>query len=163
VFTRAGAWPAGPGAALLRPLAPFRKHDPHRHHQQGIRPKAGLTASLLSSGGTFINIISQLIAGTAVIAVVAPSLGLVPALLITAAFMALYVIGGGVHGAGLVGILKLALLYVSMIGCGIMVLHLTGGLGGFRSLVSTIDNPDGVRFGSLFARGISKDGAPASP
>ena len=121
-------------------------------------PKAGLTASLLSSVGTFINIISQLIAGTAVIAVVAPSLGLVPALLITAAFMALYVIGGGVHGAGLVGILKLALLYVSMIGCGIMVLHLTGGLGGFRGLVSTIDNPDGVRFGSLFARGVSKDG-----
>ena len=75
-------------------------------------------------------IISQLIAGTAVIAVVAPGLGLLPALLITAAFMALYVIGGGIRGAGVVGILKLALLYVSMICCGILALHLSGGLPG---------------------------------
>ena len=50
-------------------------------------PAAGMAASLLSSVGTFINIISQLIAGTAVIAVVAPSLGLLPALIITAGFI----------------------------------------------------------------------------
>ena len=121
-------------------------------------PKVGLTASLLSSVGTFINIISQLIAGTAVIAVVAPGLGLLPALLITAAFMALYVIGGGIRGAGVVGILKLALLYVSMICCGILALHLSGGLSGFGEMVRGIDNPEGVRFGSLFARGVGKDG-----
>ncbi len=124
-------------------------------------PAAGMAASLLSSVGTFINVISQLIAGTAVIAVAAPRLGLVPALLITAAFMALYVVFGGTRGAGIVGILKLALLYLSMIGCGVMVLVLTGGLGGFLQMVSAIDNPDGVRFGSLFARGIGKDGGAA--
>lgn len=121
-------------------------------------PRVGLTASLLSSVGTFINIISQLIAGTAVIAVVAPSLGLLPALLITAAFMALYVIGGGIRGAGMVGILKLALLYVSMICCGILALHLSGGFSGFTAMVQGIENPDGVHFGSLFARGLGKDG-----
>ena len=124
-------------------------------------PAAGLAASLLSSVGTFINVISQLIAGTAVLAVVAPALGLVPALLITAAFMALYVIFGGTRGAGVTGLLKLALLYLSMIGCGVMVLILTGGVNGFLSLVSSIDNPDAVRFGSLFARGIGKDGGAA--
>ena len=124
-------------------------------------PAAGLAASLLSSVGTFINVISQLIAGTAVIAVVAPRLGLVPALLITAAFMTLYVIFGGTRGAGVTGILKLALLYLSMLGCGVMVLILTGGVNGFLSLVSSIDNPDAVRFGSLFARGIGKDGGAA--
>ena len=121
-------------------------------------PRVGLTASLLSSVGTFINIISQLIAGTAVIAVIAPNLGLLPALLITAAFMALYVIGGGIHGAGVVGILKLALLYVSMICCGLLALKLSGGLNGFTELVRGIPNPEGVRFGSLFARGVGKDG-----
>ncbi len=124
-------------------------------------PGAGLAASLLSSVGTFINVISQLIAGTAVIAVAAPALGLVPALLITAAFMALYVVFGGTRGAGVVGILKLGLLYVSMIGCGVMVLVLSGGLGGFLQLVGSIDNPAGVRFGSLFARGVGKDGGAA--
>ncbi len=120
-------------------------------------PRVGLTASLLSSIGTFINIISQLLSGTAVIAVIAPGLGLFPALLITAIFMALYVIGGGIHGAGIVGILKLVLLYVSMIGCGILVLHLCGGITGFTNLVQGINNPDGIRFGSLFARGLGKD------
>ncbi len=121
-------------------------------------PRAGLTASLLSCVGTFINILSQLIAGTAVIAVAAPSLGLLPSLAVTAAFMALYVLCGGTRGAGIVGLLKLGLLYLSMIGCGVMVLVLTGGLEGFRDMVSGIDNPAGVHFGSLFARGVGKDG-----
>lgn len=120
-------------------------------------PAAGLASSLLTAVGTFINIISQLIAGTAVISVVLPSLGLVPALIITAAFMALYVVFGGTQGAGMVGILKLVLLYVSMIGCGIMVLALCGGLGGFMSMVKGISNPDNTNFMSLFARGVSKD------
>ena len=91
-------------------------------------PGAGLAASLLSSVGTFINVISQLIAGTAVIAVAAPSLGLVPALLI---------------------------------GCGVMVLVLSGGVSGFLQTVNGIDNPAAIRFGSLFARGIGKDGGAA--
>ena len=124
-------------------------------------PGAGLAASLLSSVGTFINVISQLIAGTAVIAVAAPSLGLVPALLITAAFMALYVVFGGTHGAGVVGILKLGLLYLSMIGCGVMVLVLSGGVSGFLQTVNGIDNLAAIRFSSLFARGIGKDGGAA--
>ncbi len=118
---------------------------------------AGLAASLLNAVGTFINILSQLIAGTAVIAVIFPELPLVPSLIITAVFMAVYVLFGGTQGAGLVGILKLALLYVSMIGCGIVVLWLCGGISGFDSLVASIDNPDNVNFYSLFARGVSKD------
>ncbi len=120
-------------------------------------PGAGLAASLLSCAGTFINIISQLIAGTAVVSVVLPGLSLIPSLLITAGFMALYVIFGGTQGAGRVGILKLALLYVSMLGCGAMVLFLTGGLSGFRSLVSSIRNPEQIHFFSLLARGAGKD------
>ena len=121
-------------------------------------PQVGMAASLLSSVGTFINIISQLIAGTAVIAVVAPSLGLLPALIITAGFMAVYVIGGGIRGAGVVGILKLVLLYVSMICSGLLALRLSGGFHGFMTMVGGIENPDGVHFGSLFARGVAKDG-----
>ena len=120
-------------------------------------PTAGLASSLLNSVGTFINIISQLLAATAVIAVILPNMGIVPALIISAAFMVLYVVFGGTRGAGMVGILKLALLYVSMIGCGIIVLSLSGGLGGFKELVAGIDNPDNVNFYSLVARGAGKD------
>ena len=120
-------------------------------------PGAGLAASALNTVGTFINIISQLIAGTAVIAVVVPGLALHWSLIISAGFMAIYVIFGGTQGAGRVGILKLVLLYVSMIGCGIMVLALTGGFGGFKAMVAGIDNTQNVNFWSLFSRGFGTD------
>lgn len=120
-------------------------------------PKTGMAASIMSSLGTFINIIAQLIAGTAVIDVIAPKLGLIPALIITAAFMTLYVIVGGTQGAGLVGILKLVLIYISMAACGIMVLSLTGGFSGVTAMISGISNPEGVNFYSLIARGAGKD------
>ncbi len=124
-------------------------------HEYGAA--AGIAASILNSVGTFINIISQLIAATAVIAVLFPDMGLVPELLISAGFMILYVVFGGAKGAGMVGILKLALLYIAMIGCGVLVLVYTGGIDGFVAMVHGIDNPEGVHFFSLLARGAGKD------
>ena len=114
----------------------------------------GMAASILSAVGTFINIISQMIAASAVLAVLFPDLGLVIELIVTTVFMILYVVIGGAKGAGMVGILKLALLYIAMIGSGILVLRLCGGLDGFQALVDTIDNPEAVNFRSLFARGV---------
>lgn len=70
---------------------------------------AGMSASILSAIGTFINILSQMLAASAVLAVLFPKLGLVPELIITTVFMILYVVIGGTKGAGMVGILKLAL------------------------------------------------------
>ncbi len=119
--------------------------------------KTGLLASVLSSLGSFINIISQLIAATAIIAVVFPKLPLAPALLISAVFMTLYVIFGGTKGSGMVGILKMLLLYVAMMTCGIMVLCFSGGFSGFTGLVGAINNPENISFFSLFARGIGTD------
>lgn len=116
---------------------------------------ADIVASVLNSVGTFINVISQLLAGTAVIAVIFPDLGIVSELIITAAFMAVYVIFGGSQGAGRVGILKAILLYISMMGCAVMVLHLTGGLGGFMTQVRGIETD--VNLMSLFSRGVGKD------
>ena len=124
-------------------------------HEYGAA--AGLSASILNSVGTFINIISQLIAATAVITVLFPNLSMVVELLIAAAFMVLYVVFGGAKGAGMVGVLKLVLLYIAMIGCGIIVLTLTGGVGGFVDMVKGIDNPEGIHFFSLVARGAGKD------
>ena len=71
--------------------------------------------------------------------------------------MILYVVIGGTKGAGMVGILKLALLYLAMIGSGAMVLGMTGGVGGFVEMVNGIDNPEGIHFFNLFARGIGVD------
>ncbi len=117
----------------------------------------GLIASVLSSFGSFINIISQLIAATAIIAMAAPSIPLYLSLLISALFMVLYVIFGGTKGSGWVGILKMMLLYVAMIASGILVLAISNGVEGFINLVKLIDNPERIRFESLFARGAGKD------
>lgn len=120
-------------------------------------PAAGLSASILNTIGTFINVISQMIAASAVLAVLFPDLGLVWELIISTVFMILYVVIGGRKGAGMVGLLKLALLYIAMIGSGVMVLKMTGGLHGFTEMVRGIDDPEGVHFFSLFARGAGTD------
>ena len=118
---------------------------------------AGLSASILNTIGTLINVISQMISASAVLAVLFPNLGLFWELIITTVFMILYVVIGGRKGAGMVGILKLALLYVAMIGSGVLVLRMTGGVSGFADMVRGIENPEGVNFFSLFARGAGTD------
>ena len=105
----------------------------------------GMLASVLSAVGTFINIISQMISATAVIAVVVPGLSLEVSVAISVVFMILYVVFGGAKGAGFVGIVKMLLLYLSMVACGVLVL----GKAKFSDLTSGL---------SLFARGVSADG-----
>ena len=125
--------------------------------RQEYGPVCGMTASILSSVGSFINIISQLIAATAIIAVIIPNLSLPLSLLVSAVFMVLYIVFGGTKGSGLVGTLKMLLLYLTMLAGGAIVLSLCGGLNGFLQLVKGIDNPENVAFHSLFARGAGTD------
>ncbi len=141
-------------------VGPFRHNGGHTlvgmiNNEFGAT--AGVSASILSAVGTFINIISQMIAASAVLAVLFPDMGLKMELIITTVFMILYVVIGGAKGAGMVGILKLALLYIAMIGSGFLVLRLTGGVGGFVDVVHTIDNSQGIHFFNLFARGLGTD------
>ena len=119
--------------------------------------KTGVMASAFSSIGSFINVISQLIAATAIVAVVFPQMSLSVSLIFSAAMMILYIIFGGVKGSGLVGLLKMFLVYAGMLTAGILVLWLCGGLSGFFGAVSTIDNPQNVHFYNIFARGVGKD------
>ena len=116
-------------------------------------PKVGFAATILSSVGIYINIIAQLIAATAVIAIVIPGVNSFAAALIAALLMTLYVVFGGVKGTGIVGILKTVLLYVAAIGGGCIALKLFGGLQ------PVLDNPNfpHEQYLNLFARGIGKD------
>ena len=91
-------------------------------------PKVGMAVSVLSSVGTFINVIPQVISATAVLAVIFPNMGMEPAVLISVVFMILYVIFGGTKGAGIVGIVKMILIYITMIISAWMVLNMVGGL-----------------------------------
>ena len=119
--------------------------------EYGLR--CGVTASVLSSVGIFINIISQLISGTAVISIAFPELSAPIILLFTAALMTLYVIFGGVWGTGLAGVVKLALLYLSVVVGAWIVLRQCG-------IASLYHNPvlPQAQFFNLFARGVGTDG-----
>ena len=142
---------------FVKPLRHSGGHTLIGMVEKEFGPAAGLSASILNTIGTFINVISQMIAASAVLAVLFPSMGLAWELIITMLFMIFYVVIGGRKGAGMVGILKLVLLYVAMIGSGALVLRMTNGLSGFEDMVRSIDNPDGVDFFSLFARGAGTD------
>ena len=120
-------------------------------------PKVGMTVSVLSCLGTFINVIPQIIAATAVLAVVFPSMSLSAEVAFSVIFMILYVIFGGTKGAGIIGIVKMILIYLTMILSTVMVLHTVGGLSAFLGMVQNIPNPEGIRFTSLFARGVGTE------
>ena len=123
----------------------------------------GMAATVLNSVGTFINILSQLIAASAVVLVVFPKMGAAVTFIISAVFMILYVVFGGTKGAGVVGILKTCLLYATMVICGVIVLSKVGGIGGFTDMVNglVIQNKDGAvvdrNLWTLFGRGFWTD------
>ena len=120
-------------------------------------PKVGMAVSVLSSVGTFINVIPQVISATAVLAVIFPAMSLETAVIISVVFMILYVIFGGTKGAGIVGIVKMILIYITMIVSAVMVLSMVGGLPAFVSMAGNIPDPDGIRFTYLFSRGVGTD------
>jgi SSS family solute:Na+ symporter len=119
---------------------------------------SGMLASVLSSVGIFINILSQLLSAVAVIVIIAPAVGTIPALVIAAVLMVVYVTLGGIKGAGMVGVLKLVMLYFTVVFCAATVLVLTHGLSAFLGSVNALQK----NFG-LFSRGFGMDaGACAS-
>ena len=118
---------------------------------------AGYSASILNSLGTFINILSQLISASTVILVFFPEFSALYAVGLSALFMALYVVFGGSKGAGMVGIVKMSLMYCSMVLCAVVAWNFMGGSSGvWKALIGTT-GPTGVNFLNPFARGFSED------
>lgn len=126
--------------------------------------------SVLSSIGIFISVLAQVVACAGLLSVIFP----VPvpvAAVIAVALMTAYVVFGGAWGAGMGGIVKLILLYLSCLAGLATVLLLSGGLegvaDGLRSaLIGTVpgklagisnETELTARYGSLIARGAAKD------
>lgn len=116
----------------------------------------GLLVSCMNSVGMFLNIVSQLLSATAVLAVILPGMGAGWALALSAALMAAYVLTGGLRGTGIIGTVKLALLYVAMVSAGALALSLCGGFGSFLTMARSLE-PRDVRYLSLLARGPGTD------
>ena len=132
--------------------------------------KVEYAGSVLSSIGIFISVLAQVVACTGLITVIFPVSTTVAAVL-SVLLMTVYVVFGGAWGAGMGGIVKLVLLYVSCIAGLAAVLLLTGGLGGLGESLRTalVGTTPGAmagiesaadlsaRYGSLIARGAAKD------
>ena len=112
--------------------------------------KASTAATLLTSMGSFLSIVSQFLSGIILITTVS-YLGAFSATAAVLILMLIYVIFGGVWGAGYVGIAKTILLYLSVGVCGLMALYMQGGMTSFMAILPA------DRYFNLFARGIVLD------
>jgi solute:Na+ symporter, SSS family len=132
--------------------------------------KSEITGSILCSIGIFISIVAQVIAATAIITAILP-VNETGAALLSVFLMTIYVVFGGIWGAGMGGILKIILLYLSCVIGAVTVLGLANGNGGImepirhildnrtvRDLSEISETADVThRYISLFARGFWKD------
>jgi len=132
--------------------------------------KAETVGSILFLLGIFISIMSQVLSSSAMIGSLF-GINMVWASIISAVLIMLLVLFGGIHSAGVGGIVKLILLYLCSLAAGIVVWHIAGGLSGLRDGIDTVYQSPALaqfnnltdvesihhRYGSPFARGIFKD------
>lgn len=112
---------------------------------------ARLITSVLTSVGIVLNIVAQILAANALLSVMfgfsAPVCSV-----ISIVIMACYGLFGGIKGSGMLGLVKLALLYATAIICGGLALCLPGG--GFGEFVAALPK---MQFFNMFARGAGTD------
>lgn len=111
---------------------------------------ANVVTSVLTTVGTLLNIVSQVLAANALLTTI---FGLSPlaCAVVSVAVMACYVTLGGMRGASLLGVVKLTLIYLSVVAAGLLALHLAGG---WTAIWNTL--PHGQYF-NLFSRGLGID------
>jgi SSS family solute:Na+ symporter len=139
------------GTVMLRPLYNSNRSTIPQYLMETYGPGIGPISSIFTSVGIFINIIGQGLAAVALLTSVA-HVSTTVALLISTVLVLAYVLAGGFQGTGLVGTIKLLLLYGAVIAAGGVALYLFGGMGGLFQAF-----PDHYPWFSLFGRGFSPD------
>jgi SSS family solute:Na+ symporter len=111
--------------------------------------RARMFASLFSALGMFIQIVAQLLACGAILAVLF-DMPLVWSAGVSSVLVLLFTLGGGMKSAGLTGVVKMSLIYLTMVIAGILSVFKSGGLGQL-----TGHFPDDPWF-NLFGYGVSE-------
>jgi len=91
--------------------------------------RARVCASIFSSLGMFIHIVAQLLACSAILSTLF-NLSTLHGAIISTLVVALFTLGGGMRSAGMLGLVKLLLLYLTMLASGLLAVSLAGGLRG---------------------------------
>lgn len=110
---------------------------------------ARVAASLYSALGMFIQIVAQLLACGAILAVLF-DLSMLWSALISTLMVIAFTLGGGMKSAGVTGLIKMALIYITMLASGWLAYRLAGGWDGLRTTF-----PDFPWF-SLFGYGVKE-------
>lgn len=117
---------------------------------------ARVASSVLASLGIALNIVAQMLSANALLGAIFGLDGRLCAV-IAVVVMGCYIMFGGVRGSGILGLIKLVLLYGAVLVGGFAALRLAGGLGGLTAALPH------AQYFSLFSRGVGKDlGAGAS-
>ena len=112
--------------------------------------RCATVSTMLMSLGSFLSIVSQLLSGMALVTSIS-TVSEPWAVLLSSGLMLIYVVFGGVWGAGRVGIVKTVLLYFGVGICGILAVN---GLGGISTAYRLFPHE---QFFNLFARGLPTD------
>lgn len=122
--------------------------------------KAEVVGSILCFIGIFISIIAQIISSSALLSSLIPMSYLMAAF-IAIALMMVYVVFGGLWGAGWGGIVKMALLYISSIVAGLFVWKSAQGWDGLIGSIQHLHDEgvpvDAANYSNFLARGPLKD------
>ncbi|OPY56156.1 MAG: putative symporter YidK [Pelotomaculum sp. PtaU1.Bin035] len=118
------------GVLLAGPLRESGLETAPQFLVRAYGPVAGPTASIFSSIGIFLNIIAQILAAIALLGSMF-QLSPVCAAFITIVLVIFYVFFGGVMGTGIVGVVKLVIVYTSLIVTGVLAYTKAGGVAGF--------------------------------
>lgn len=111
---------------------------------------SGIITSILSSLGIMLNIVAQILSANALLTSMF-SISNVESAAISVAIMSCYVIFGGVLSTGVLGSIKLILIYISVFLGALAALNLGGG---FPQFYITLEHS---QYFNIFARGIGID------
>jgi len=139
------------GTVMLKPLYKSNKATIPQYLIDTYGPGIGPIATVFTSLGIFINVIAQGLSAVALLTSIA-HVSTTVALLISAALVLAYVLAGGLEGTGIVGMIKLSLLYGAVSAAGGIALYQFGGVDGILRAF-----PERYPWFSLFGRGLSLD------
>lgn len=117
--------------------------------------KARTVNALLNTFGVTVNIISQILSGTALTALLFPGLSLTAQTACIACLMLLYIVFGGIKSVSTAGMVKTLLIFPAMFICAFFALKDAGGAAVFTGVFPK------EQYFSLFARGIKTDSGAA--
>jgi SSS family solute:Na+ symporter len=139
------------GTFMLRPLYSSNKSTIPQYLTETYGQAIGPISSVFTSIGIFINVIAQGLAAVALLTSMA-HVSTTVALVISTVLVLAYVLAGGLQGTGIVGTIKLTLLYGAVIAAGGIALYKFGGMSGLFEAF-----PEHFPWFSLFGRGFSLD------